>query len=175
MLAAEGLIEIMPNRGAFVSRLGGRKARETLAVLARLEALAGELACARATGREIAAVRKLHDQMMVHYAREEPWSYFELNQRIHLEIVRLAGNDTLRTMHAQLHTRVKRFRFHGTDDMTTWAPAAAEHEHIIAALEARDGPRLAAVLQQHLEAAWERVTENVFSDDPPVGLERFAP
>ena len=68
--------------------------------------------------------------------------YFGVNQSIHLEIVRIARNDVLRTMHAQLHARMKRIRFRGNDIPHNWAAAVADHEKIIAALEARDGPRL---------------------------------
>src|SRR5215216_3996988 len=46
VLAVEGLIEIQPNRGAIVSRIGPREARDMLTVISRMEALAGELACA---------------------------------------------------------------------------------------------------------------------------------
>ena len=68
--------------------------------------------------------------------------YFGVNQSIHLEIVRIARNDVLRAMHAQLHARMKRIRFRGNDIPHNWAAAVADHEKIIAALEARDGPRL---------------------------------
>jgi DNA-binding GntR family transcriptional regulator len=144
VLAVEGLIEIQPNRGAIVSRIGPREARDMLTVISRLEALAGELACRNATDAEIAGVRALHDRMMELFAQRERMLYFGVNQSIHLEIVRIARNEVLRTMHAQLHARMKRIRFRGNDIPHNWAAAVADHEKIIAALEARDGARLAA-------------------------------
>ena len=80
VLAVEGLIEIQPNRGAIVSRIGPREARDMLTVISRLEALAGELACANATDAEIAGVRALHDRMMALFAQRERMLYFGVNQ-----------------------------------------------------------------------------------------------
>ena len=148
VLAVEGLIEIQPNRGAIVSRIGPREARDMLTVISRMEALAGELACRNATDAEIAGVRALHDRMMELFAQRERMLYFGVNQSIHLEIVRIARNDVLRTMHAQLHARMKRIRFRGNDIPHNWAAAVADHEKIIAALEARDGPRLARAVAE---------------------------
>jgi DNA-binding GntR family transcriptional regulator len=167
VLAVEGLIEIQPNRGALVRRIEAREARDMLTVISRMEALAGELACAHATDAEIAGVRALHDRMMALFRKRERMAYFGVNQQIHLEIVRIARNDVLRATHAQLHARMKRIRFRGNDIPHNWAAAVADHEKIIAALETRDGPRLAAVLQQHLDDSWERLAASLAIDSVP--------
>ncbi len=167
VLAVEGLIEIQPNRGAIVSRIGAREARDMLTVISRLEALAGELACASATDAEIAGVRVLHDRMMDLFAKRDRPHYFAVNQSIHLEIVRIARNDVLRAMHAQLHARMKRIRFRGNDIPHNWAAAVADHEKIIAALEARNGPRLAALLEKHLNDSWDRLAASLAIDSAP--------
>lgn len=167
VLAVEGLIEIQPNRGAIVSRIGPREARDMLTVVSRLEALAGELACANATDPEIAGVRALHDRMIELFAKRERLPYFAVNQSIHLEIVRIARNDVLRAMHTQLHARMKRIRFRGNDIPHNWAAAVADHEKIIAALEARDGPRLAALLERHLNNSWDRLAASLAIDSAP--------
>jgi DNA-binding GntR family transcriptional regulator len=164
VLAVEGLIEIQPNRGAIVRRIEMREAREMLTVIAALEAVAGELACANATDAEIAGLRAMHDRMMELFAKRERMLYFGVNQSIHLEIVRVARNDVLRTMHAQLHARMKRIRFRGNDIPHNWAAAVADHEKIIAALEARDGPRLGALLKQHLDDSWDRLEASLAID-----------
>ncbi len=167
VLAVEGLIEIQPNRGAIVSRIGPREARDMLTVIAALEALAGELACANATDAEIAGVRVLHDRMMDHNARRERMLYFGVNQQIHLEIVRIARNEVLRAVHAQLHARMKRIRFRGNDIPHNWAAAVADHEKIIAALAARDGALLARLLHKHLDDSWDRLEASLAIESAP--------
>jgi DNA-binding GntR family transcriptional regulator len=164
VLAVEGLVEILPNRGAVVARFGPREARDMLAVIARLEALAGELACANASESEIDALQALHDRMMGHYRARERLEYFHLNQDIHLAIVRLARNDALYATHARLHARMKRIRFRGNDIAENWAAAVADHEAIMAAIARRDGKTAGAVLQRHLEASWLRLADSLQID-----------
>lgn len=164
VLAAEGLVEIQRNRGAVVSRLSPVEARDMLRVIARLEALAGELACATASDGDIRAIRARHDRMIALYRRGERSSYFRLNQDIHLAIVASTGNEPLRSTHARLHARMKRIRFRGNDVPQNWAGAVADHEAIIGALERRDAAATAAALQAHLDKAWLRLAESLGID-----------
>lgn len=156
-LAGEGLVDLVPAKGAIVRRVTAEAAREMLEVLAELEALAGRLAVARATDRQIGEVRALHDRMMAHYARRRRLDYYKLNQGIHTAIVALAANSELAAMHGQLQARMKRIRFVGHEGPGQWAAAVAEHEAMITALEARDARKLSSILRQHLTRTWERV------------------
>jgi DNA-binding GntR family transcriptional regulator len=147
-----------------VSRIGPREARDMLAVIARLEALAGEFACAYATDADIQAIRKMHDEMLDLYRRKERAEYFHLNQDIHLSIVRVAGNEPLRATHGLLHARMKRIRFRGNDLPGNWAAAVKDHDAIMAALERRDGKALAILLQRHLDDSWIRLAASLRID-----------
>src|SRR3546814_8115732 len=64
-------------------------------VMGALEALSGELACARITDEELAEIRALHYQMILHHTRHELGPYFRLNQAIHEKILDAARNPTL--------------------------------------------------------------------------------
>ena len=68
-LASEGLVELLPNRGAVVAPLKPEKMKEVFVVLGALEALAGDLACRNATDEDIAEIRALHFHMLAHHAR----------------------------------------------------------------------------------------------------------
>src|SRR4051794_41121382 len=91
-LASEGLIDLVPGRGAVVRQLTPQDVRDMLAVLIALETLAGRLACRNATEAQIAGVRKTHDRMMDFYSRRKRLEYYKLNQAIHTAIVNLSGN-----------------------------------------------------------------------------------
>src|SRR5580693_5132866 len=56
VLAAEGLIDLLPNRGARVRSLGSAQLRELFDVIGGLEALAGRLACENITVAEVAEI-----------------------------------------------------------------------------------------------------------------------
>jgi DNA-binding GntR family transcriptional regulator len=150
LLAAEGLVVLLPNRGAQVTLLDPGRLAETLQVMAALEGLAGELACRHATSERIAEIRALHDEMVAMHARGDLQSYFRFNQAIHLKLVEASGNATLANAYRQLNANVLRARYMANLSRERWDEAVREHEQILAALEARDVTRLKSLLRDHL-------------------------
>ncbi len=159
VLASEGLLELPPNRGAMVSRLTLADVEEMFPVMGALEALAGELAASRIGEEALAEVRALHYQMVLHYKRGELAPYFRLNQRIHELILEAADNGVLANLYRGLAGRIRRARYQANLSPERWASAVAEHEEILAKLEARDGPGLAATLKRHLKNKCETVKD----------------
>jgi DNA-binding GntR family transcriptional regulator len=151
VLAAEGLLELLPNRGARVARMTAEDIAQTLKVIGTLEALAGELACARLTDDELAEVRALHHEMLAHHARRDRLAYFKANQAIHQAIVAASGNAVLAQTYASLSGRIRRARYAANLDPKRWDEAVAEHELLLQALAARDGQRLSRLLRTHLD------------------------
>jgi len=150
LLASEGLVTLLPNRGAQVAPLDGVRLAETLAVMGALEALAGELACMHASDAQIAEVAALHAEMVTKHARGDLASYFRHNQAIHLKIVEASGNATLANTYRQLNANVLRARYMANLSKERWDEAVREHEKILAALTARDVNRLKRLLEDHL-------------------------
>ena len=165
VLASDGLLELLPNRGATVARLTAADLDEMFPVMGALEALAGELACARIGDAELAEIRALHYQMALHHTRGELPQYFGLNQRIHEAIMDAARNATLSRMYRSLAGRIRRARYVANMSQARWDQAVAEHEAILAALEKRDGPALAQMLERHLRNKCETVKESFLVDD----------
>lgn len=160
-LASEGLLELVPGRGAIVRKLTRKDVRDMLDVLGAIETLGGRLACRNASDADIAALRRVHDEMMDLYRARNRLEYYRRNQAIHSGIAQLSGNALLASMHQVIQARLKRIRFIGNEEPEKWASAVAEHEEMIAALEARDAARLAAVIGRHLDETWGRVVDKV--------------
>lgn len=151
VLASEGLLELLPNRGAVVTEMTARDIEVTFPVLANIERMAGELAAARITESEIAAIRALHEEMVEHYRRGDRPQYFALNQQIHNAIVRAADNEVLADVHRNLSLRVRRARYSANLSSERWREAVDEHAAFLEALEAHDPARLSALLKDHIE------------------------
>ena len=150
LLATEGLVRLLPHRGAQVAPLEARGLADTLEVMGAMEALAGELACHQASAAVIAEIRALHDDMLAKHAARDLAGYFRCNQAIHLKIVEASGNPVLAATYRQLNANVLRARYMANLSQERWDAAVREHEAIIAALEARDAPRLTRLLREHL-------------------------
>jgi len=149
-LASEGLVELLPNRGAIVTPITATTVREMFVVLGALEALAGELACANASDADIAEIRALHYQMLAHHARGELAQYFRCNQEIHLRLVECAGNAALSNTYRALNGHVRRARYMANLSRERWDHAVQEHEKILDAVMRRDGALLSRLLRSHL-------------------------
>ncbi|WP_445620139.1 GntR family transcriptional regulator [Kushneria sp. Sum13] len=160
-LASEGLVELVPQRGARVRQFSARDIEDMLVLIRSLEELAARIACDRASDDEIKEVRRLHDQMVAYYHSGNRLDYYKTNQQIHTAIVALAHNEPLAQVHTSLQSKLKRIRFIGHDGPEKWASAVHEHEMIMAALERRDAETLVAALGEHLGYAWQRVRHMV--------------
>ncbi|MBL0931048.1 MAG: GntR family transcriptional regulator [Alphaproteobacteria bacterium] len=150
MLASEGLVRHEPNRGAVVAPLDRADIEATFELLAALEGLAGELAAQRIDDAQLAEIKALHFEMRAHHARGDRAAYFRANQEIHRHIAAAAANPVLVETFERLNARVKRVRYAANLTPERWAKAVEEHERMIAALDARDGAALRAILEAHL-------------------------
>lgn len=150
VLASEGLIELLPNRGARVVRLTMKMVKDTYDLMAALEGLSGELACQRITPGEVDAIRQLHNSMLQHYRERNLMAYFQVNQQIHESILAASGNEVLQEMYNNLSQRVKRVRYSKKMTERFWSQAVEDHENMMTALEQRDGKQLGQILRDHL-------------------------
>jgi len=150
MLAAEGLVELLPNRGAIALELTEEDVLNTFEVMAGLEAQSGELAAQRITDAELAEIRALHFEMLAAFTRRDLPAYYRLNSAIHGAINAAAKNPVLTATYNQVNARLQALRFRSNQDGEKWKSAVKEHELMIAALSARDAQAMRAVLAGHL-------------------------
>lgn len=161
MLAAEGLVELLPNRGAAAVSLTEEDILHTFEVMAALEAQSGELAAQRITEQELAEIRAMHYEMLAAYTRRDLSAYYTLNARIHNAINAAARNPVLAQVYNQVNARLQALRFRSNQDGEKWRNAVKEHEKMIDALAAHDGPAMREVLLAHLRNKREVVLEQL--------------
>jgi DNA-binding GntR family transcriptional regulator len=150
VLAVEGLVEIVPNRGAWVASMAATDLEPAYEVLAALDGLAGELAAQRINPEEIGHIRDLQTRMEAAHARSDLHIYFLLNQQIHEAILEASRNPALIAAHRALSTRVLATRFRVNLSPQRWAEAVREHQVILGLLELRNGVQLGSVLRAHI-------------------------
>lgn len=150
VLAAEGLIRLLPHRGAVVTQLSVEAVAHTFELMGALEAANGELAASRATVEDIRTVSRLTREMKSAHARQDLPAYYRLNQAIHERIASAAGNPVLAETYRTTNARLQAFRFRSNLDRAKWKLAMKEHEVIAQALAARDAGRLGSLLREHL-------------------------
>src|SRR5690606_22330616 len=79
VLAAEGVVELLPNRGARLRQLTEKDLAELFDIVGGLEALAGRLACEHITDDEVAEIERMHRSMYDFYLDRDRPNYFRCN------------------------------------------------------------------------------------------------
>jgi DNA-binding GntR family transcriptional regulator len=161
MLAAEGLVELLPNRGAVAVSLTEADVLNTFEVMAGLEAQSGELAAQRITQQELAEIQAMHYEMLAAYTRHDLSAYYRLNSRIHNAINAAAKNPVLGQVYTQVNARLQALRFRSNQDGEKWKRAVKEHEKMIEALAAHDSTAMREVLLAHLRNKRDVVLEQL--------------
>jgi DNA-binding GntR family transcriptional regulator len=166
VLAAEGLVELLPNRGARVRPLSEQDLGELFDVMGGLEGLAGRLACEHITDAEIAEIERLHYEMYGFYLHRDMHGYFRTNQLIHQKIVEASRNATLRSAYANFAGRIRRVRYSANfaRKRERWGEAMREHEMILDALRRRAGDELSDILFKHLRNKRTAAVEQLRTD-----------
>lgn len=104
-LAHEGLLTIERNRGAFVAKPTVKEAREVFEARALLEPRTARAAAARTTAADIALLERHIDEEHAALARGEAGQALKLSGQFHIEIARLANQDTVEAFIRQLVAR----------------------------------------------------------------------
>lgn len=159
MLAAEGLVELLPNRGAVVAQMSAQDVADTFEVISGLEGQSGELAAQRITEAELAEIRALHYEMMAAYTRRDLPTYYRLNAQIHTQINAAARNPVLAQTWRTVNARLQALRFRSNFDEAKWKRAVKEHERMVELLAERDSAGLRALLAEHLMHKRDAVLE----------------
>ncbi len=163
MLAAEGLVELLPNRGAVVAQMSEQDVIDTFEVIAGLEGMSGELAAKRITEEELAEIRALHFEMLAAHSRRDLPAYYRLNSRIHAQINAAARNPVLTQTWQTVNARLQSLRFRSNLDEGKWQQAVREHDAMVELLAARDASGLRELLVSHLLVKRDAVLELLHS------------
>ena len=149
-LAADGLVELIANRGAIAVQLSRDDILHTFDVIANLEGYSGELAAQNITDQALVELEALQYEMMASYARRDLSNYYRLNLKIHGAINQAANNPVLSQLFTQVNARIEALRFRSNQDGVKWEKAVGEHQEMLDALKARDSERMRKVMMQHV-------------------------
>ncbi|NMM43548.1 GntR family transcriptional regulator [Rhodospirillaceae bacterium KN72] len=157
-LAAEGLIEIVPNRGALVRRLSLQDALELFEIRLELEALAARRA---ASAPEAARRQFIKDVSYIwdNQPRVSASAYISENQNFHAAIFTLAGSGQLIQLNTQLQLSLIMAQISPSLTAEVIAQSIQEHRAIAEAIENGDPVAADAASRAHLGRARDMVVK----------------
>lgn len=160
-LHSDGLVVLEPNRGASVATLTLAQALDVLQAREALEVGVARLAAERITEDDLRALQEQVTTMRVALESGEYDRYSATNQAFHRTIYRAGGNATLPELIEQTRLRLARLQLRTILIPGRGERSLAEHEAILAAMEARDPDAAERALRAHMgnlrgaiEKAW---------------------
>lgn len=150
-LAAEGLVEITPHKGAFVSSLTWKEFLDAYRVREMLEALAVRLAAANLSEESLALLEDLHADMEEFAEAEKVTEFFSRNDEFHSTLVDLAANQKLSEIYFLLAYQMRRYRMRSLSLRGGLKRSCKEHRAILDALHIGDAEKASQLMHEHIQ------------------------
>jgi DNA-binding GntR family transcriptional regulator len=150
-LSDEGLLEIFPQSGIFVARIPIAALPEAIIVRKALEATTAHLAAERAVPSQILTLHSILERQREANAAGESDAFHAADEMFHATISEVAGYPGIWTLIQQVKVHVDRYRRLTLPQQGRIARVIAEHEAILAAIEAHDPARARIAMEIHLE------------------------
>lgn len=152
-LEAEGLVQIMPRRGAYVAELSVPELAEIGWIRERLEELAVRLAVPKITPATLARLQRLNDRMRRLAATARPEQWFEMNRQWHFMVYDSARTWLLVDMISTLWDRSRLYRMNRMAREENRARAVEEHDDVLRHLRSGEPYAAARSIRYHIRTA----------------------
>ena len=169
-LEAEGLVDVVPNRGAIVRELTVAEARDLYAIRALLEGLAARMFVEKAGAQEIAVLGRELKATAAAYRRGDPEETIAAKNRFFEMLFAGAKSETLFTMLSTLLARIWRWRALGLSHPRR-SPRRSEQsikglQSLYKAIEQRDAAAAERLARQEVMNAAEEIVRILGRDEP---------
>ena len=151
VLAAEGLITMKVRRGAYVTEVSEKDLRDVYHLLSLLESDAAAVVAQTASPAELKKLQVLHAELEAAGKpdKEKHDKFFEVNEAFHMCLLELSQNKWRDQMVADLRKVMKLNRHNSLFKTGRITESLAEHQAIMAALNAKDPVATAARMREH--------------------------
>ena len=165
VLASEGLLELLPNRGAAVSAPTLKDALDHLVLERSLEALAIGLACEHASAAELSHVEALHKKHRKLASGKDKSAVIHCNNEVHRAIVCASGNSAL--IDAHLINSRQLIRIQNLRGMVEHSALESwrEHDAFVGPLLARQKTKAVTQLNRHFDTIEDHLRARLHSGD----------
>jgi DNA-binding GntR family transcriptional regulator len=151
VLSVEGLIRLVPNRGAFVTKPEFEEVAEMFDVMSLLEGFCAREACEKMTAKDFSRLEKLHAQLEENFERHDQEEYIRINNQYHSFVQEIAGNRTLNQIVDGLRKKILLYRFQSLNLPHRFTSSIREHRDLLEAFRERNHSRAETLMREHLQ------------------------
>ena len=160
-LELEGLVVMIPRKGAEVAHISGKNLRDVLEVRRALEELAGELACERMTAEDFKKLEQANHKFASVLGSDDITVLGQADEAFHGLIYQSTDNDRLVQMVNHLREQMYRYRIEHLKDKNQRNILLEEHQDIMRALAARDVDAVRKAIRTHINKQEEQIARMI--------------
>ncbi|MDR2187993.1 MAG: GntR family transcriptional regulator [Azonexus sp.] len=158
VLAAEGLVDLKPRRGCYVTEISRQDLDDIFPLIALLEARSAKEAARRATPADLDQLEAIHQRLEAAAREGEIKAFFEANQEFHRQVQERSGNRWLLSVIADLRQVLKLSRLHSLSLEGRLQQSLDEHRAIMAAFATGNAGEAERLMHDHLLSGHEALT-----------------
>lgn len=160
-LELEGLVTMIPRRGAEVAQITGKSLQDVLEVRRSLDALCAELACERISDAEIAALEAACKEFEEATCTRDARVIAAADVALHDIIIKATNNNRLVQLVNNLAEQMYRYRFEYIKDYSMHGRLVEEHRVIFEAIRKKDKVTAAAAAVTHIDNQMESIARQL--------------
>lgn len=160
-LELEGLVLMIPRKGAEVAKISEKSLRDVLEVRRSLEELAIELACQRMSDDEIKQLEEAQENFRKAVENKDAMKIAENDEHYHDIIYFGTGNSRLVQILNNLREQMYRYRLEYIKDEDKRQVLLLEHDNILKAVRSRHVAEAKAAIREHIDNQEITVSKNI--------------
>ncbi len=160
-LELEGLVIMIPRKGAIVAEITVSELEDVLEVRLALEELAVKHACRKHTDEQVAKLQRAAAEFRRVLHGSDISAYAQADEEFHEIIYRMTENKRLVQILNNLREQMYRYRLEYLKDKSSHAQLVCEHDEIVSALADGDEEKALRVMTQHVERQKEYIIQRL--------------
>lgn len=160
-LELEGLVLMIPRKGAEVAKISEKSLRDVLEVRRSLEELAIELACQRMNEDELMQLEEAQKDFRKAVESKDVMKIAETDEHYHDVIYFGTGNSRLVQILNNLREQMYRYRLEYIKDEDKRQVLLVEHDNILKAVRSRHVAEAKAAIREHIDNQEITVSKNI--------------
>lgn len=156
-LELEGLVSIIPNRGAFVNSITAEDIYDIYVIRSYLEGLCAKRACEHITEEQVESLEEIVYLSRFHIDKEHWDQIKDLDNRFHKILYAACGSKVLKNILSDYHQYVERVRKNTLSSKERSSQAVDEHEAILNALKKKDLDAAEKLANDHINKSLDNI------------------
>jgi DNA-binding GntR family transcriptional regulator len=150
ILGSEGLIDVVPNRGAYVAQPSAKDIREMFEVMSILEGACARVAAERMSHSDFEKIESTHQTLEAHYQAKDHERYLAINNSYHVLVQEMAGNKVLDEVINGLRQKILLYRHRQLYQTDRFTASIQEHRDLLEAFRSRNADAAESLMKRHL-------------------------